>query len=181
MYGLVSLLSEEYDQTVREIWRELEAEFGVHGVHKTPVPHFSYHVAEGYTQTALEDQLKPILVETTSFTVTTSGLGLFTGIDPVLYVAMQPNKKILQLNSRLWQTLSPVCQEAHPLYQPERWVPHITLTQGDIGNERMPDVIRLLSSRNFYWEFNVDNFVLLGSDEGEIDDVHLRFRFQDFD
>lgn len=180
MYGIVSLLSEEYDQFVRDIWRDFEAEFGVHGVHKTPVPHFSYHVAERYTQDALESNLRPVLEYVTPFTVTTNGLGIFTGEVPVLYVTMQPNERLFDMNQRLWNVLAPVSQEIHPLYHPGKWVPHITLTQGDIGNDRLPDVIRMLSPRNFYWEFTVDNIVLLGSDEGEINEVQLKFRFDDF-
>jgi hypothetical protein len=40
MHGIVSLLDNDHNQLIEELWAELEQEFSVHGVYVTPYPHF---------------------------------------------------------------------------------------------------------------------------------------------
>lgn len=176
MYGIVSLLDSEHDTMIESIWKEFKARFGVHGVHRTPVAHFSYHVAQRYDESKLDALLRPIVREVEPFTVRTNGLGIFTGENPVLYVTIGCSEALCKLHRRLWEPMSSAAFEPHPLYHPARWVPHITLAEGDIDHTMLPDVIRLLSRRNFYWEIKVDNVVLLGSEDG-VHQVQARMEF----
>ena len=53
-------------------------------------------------------------------------------------------------------------------------MPHITLADGEMLKEHLPDVVRMLSPQAFDWEIEVNNLSLIydpGTDQG----VLLRF------
>ena len=86
MHGVVSLLDDEHSKLAEALWAELEKELGLRGVYVTPFSHFSYHVAQGYDVTRLEPRLRQVASHAQAFRVRTSGLGIFTGRPPVLYL-----------------------------------------------------------------------------------------------
>ena len=86
MHGISSLLDNDHNQLIEELWAELEREFSVCGVYVTPYPHFSYHVAQDYDVDKLEPVLQRITSNITTFKVRTGGLGVFTDNSPVLYI-----------------------------------------------------------------------------------------------
>jgi len=98
MHGIVSLLDNDHYQLVEEVWAESEGEFSVHGVYVTPYPHFSYHVAQGYDVDKVESVLQRITSNITTFKVRTSGLGIFTGASPVLYIPVARSLELAELH-----------------------------------------------------------------------------------
>jgi hypothetical protein len=86
MHGIVTLLDNEHYQLVEDLWTELKREFSVDGVYVTPYPHFSYHAAQDYDVDKIESVLERIASNITTFKVRTSGLAIFTGASPVLYI-----------------------------------------------------------------------------------------------
>jgi 2'-5' RNA ligase len=168
MYGVVALLDNQHCEMVEGLWEEFKREFGTHSAYISPVPHFSYHVAESYH---LED-LERILINVTSrikpFYVSTNGLGIFTGEQPVLYIPVIRNRVMAMLHRQLWEPLSSVAGNPSPYYHPDRWRPHITLTHRDVGHDTLPKVVRLLSPRDFKWDIRIGSLaVIRDSREGE--------------
>jgi 2'-5' RNA ligase len=53
-------------------------------------------------------------------------------------------------------------------------MPHITLADGDVLKDHLPDVVHLLSARAFGWEIEVTNLSLI-YDTGTSQGVRLRF------
>lgn len=164
MYGVVSLLDDQHNEKVEAIWAELQARFGVHGVSITPVAHFSYHVSEGYDSERIGQVLDDIAGKVSPFVVKTVGLGIFTGDDPVLYVPVLLNPALITLHEQLWSALAEIATGPLHLYHPDRWQPHITLTHKDVDHELLPQVVRILSERDFYWTIQIDNLAVLGGD-----------------
>jgi 2'-5' RNA ligase len=176
VYGVVSLLDERHNALIEDLWSEFRAQFGVHGVHLTPIAHFSYHVAPGYDIERLHGKMEEIAAQSRPFTVRTSGLGLFTGDIPVLYVGVVRTKALMQLHSLVYNAADPVSRDSLPYYRAETWVPHITLAQHDIDHELLPEVVGLLSRRDFTWEMTIDNVSLLGGDR--VHSLHWRVPFK---
>lgn len=179
MYGVVSLLDEVHHERVEAIWAELKASFGIHGVHLTPIPHFTYHLAENYDMSRLDGILSEIAEKTTPFTISTAGLGLFTGPEPVLYITITINQPLLDLHHALYKALAEVpgqpviAESTAPLYHFGAWQPHITLTHHDVDHDLMPEVIRLLAERDFNWQIEVNNLAVLGG--AEIHSLRTRY------
>ncbi len=174
MHGIVSLLDSKQNQLVEEIWAELEREFSVQGVYITPYPHFSYHVAQAYDIDKIAPVLQRITSNITTFNVKTSGLGVFTGTSPVLYIPVVRSLELTQLHEELWQEISPVSSGVQEYYNPDQWMPHITIGFGDISKDKLSQMISLLAERDFNWEITVNNIALI-YDTGTKQEMKSRF------
>ncbi|MFP4346101.1 MAG: 2'-5' RNA ligase family protein [Anaerolineales bacterium] len=161
LQAVVSILDEAHCTRVESLWEELDREFGVHGVYITPIPHFSYQVAEGYGQEALQELLEDLAARHAPFTIHTSGLGLFTGPDPTLYVPVVRSLDLTHFHQSLWEAISGVAQNIIAHYDPQSWFPHITLTQDGADAETLGAIFQRFSQREFNWEIDIDNVALI--------------------
>jgi len=173
MEGIVSLLDSEHYRLTERLWAELESTFGLRGIYITPFPHFSYHVAQDYEAAKLEPMLKQLTQSLKAFRVQASGLGVFTGPSPVLYIPVVRTSELSQLHEALWQATEGSL-DIPDYYRPENWLPHITLAFGDIYPDTLPEVMRLLGERPLNWEITVDNLAFI---EKTAQGQQVRFRF----
>ena len=174
--AVVSLLDETHDALVRGLWAELERAFGLRGIYGAPYPHLSYGGALSFDEEKTEAALARVAAGLEPLTVRTTGVGLFTGERPILYLPVIKNQALMTLHARLSGILSPLATGANPHYLPHRWTPHITLAYGDLTHERVPEVMRYLSPRRFDWEVTLDNLALVyteGQDQGVAFEVAL--------
>jgi hypothetical protein len=163
MVGIVSLLDDLHYGYVEDLWTELQQEFGVKGVYVTPYPHFSYHVADDYDIKRLEPILQKVASNQTSFQVRTSGLGIFTGEAPVLYIPVVRNPALTQFHELLWRELSNTGNGALEYYHPDHWIPHITIGFSDLNSDNLAHIVRYLNERTFNWQIMVDNLTFIGN------------------
>ncbi len=174
MHGIVSLLDNDHNQLVEELWAELKQEFSVDGVYITPYPHFSYHVAQDYDVDKIEPVLQRITSNIKTFKVRTSGLGVFTGNSPVLYIPVARSLELTQLHEELWQEVATASSGVQQYYHPDQWMPHITIGFGDISKENLSQIIPFLAERDFNWEITVNNLALI-YDMGTKQEMKSRF------
>ena len=139
-----------------------------------PYPHFSYHVAQHYDVEKLEPILKRITSNITTFPVRTSGLGIFTGTSPVLYIQVVRSLELTQLHGELWRELSMVGSGIQQYYHPEQWMPHITIGFGDINKDKLSQIMPALATRDFNWEITIDNIAFI-YDTGTKQELKSRF------
>ena len=178
MQSVVTLLDDQHYARVEAIWEELCQKFDVRGMYVTAYPHFSYQVADLYDDEACERYLRELAQRTRPFRVRTAGLGIFTVANPILYVSIVRSPQLNGLHHDIWDGIR---QAAVPgavshYYQPEAWVPHITLAQGDIDQDKLAEIVRRLSARNFHWEITVNNLCMI-YDTGKEQGVRCRFNF----
>ncbi len=174
MHGLVTLLDNDHYQLIEDLWAELERGFSVRGVYITPYPHFSYHVAQDYDLELVEPVLKRIASNITPFKVKTSGLGIFTGASPVLYISIVRSVELAQLHEELWQEIATASSGVQEYYHPDQWMPHITIGSGDINKDNLSQIIPFLANRDFFWEITVDNLAVI-YDTGTKQELKTRF------
>jgi 2'-5' RNA ligase len=173
MYAIVSILDDTHIARIKSLWAELRAELGIAEVHIAPVPHISYHVAAEYDFTTLDDILQTFARSIQPFTARTNGLGIFTGQIPVVYLPVLDDPPLVTIHQALWQTKAPrTAIEPHLYYHPNEWRPHITLTETNVDHDLLPQVIRLLSERDFKWSIPVDNIAVIGGNPGNDDQIH---------
>lgn len=125
MHAVVSLLDQEHEMKVRDLWAELEREVGTTGIQVTPYPHFSYQVAARYNRETVLSAMKQVAARTRPFRITTGGLGIFTLPAPVLYLPIIASTGLAGLHGQVWAWLSETVGDASPFYRPGRWIPHI--------------------------------------------------------
>lgn len=156
MHGIVSLLDETHSQAIWTLWSELEQQCGLVGVKVTPIPHFSWMLAEDFDLVRLRPALEAIARETAPFSARTTGLGLFTGSAPVLYIPLVRTAQLSALHQRIWNALVGLSVQPNPYYTPEMWMPHITLAHADLTPETMPCAVKRLPFQSYNWEIAVD-------------------------
>lgn len=168
MHGLVSLLPEPYYHQVESLWQELETNHDLHGVQITPLPHFSWQIASNYDFEALEAIIDDLAACTPPFIVRTTGLGLFTGIRPVLFVPLIKDAFLQNLHATIWEKSIPTVAGLSSYYSPTHWIPHISLAYQDIDAQNIGPIMQNLTFRTFNWELCIDNLALIYEPEGEI-------------
>jgi 2'-5' RNA ligase len=178
MNGIVSLLDDKHYELVENLWAELERKFGLKGIYITPFPHFSYQVAEHYEVELLESILQRFALKSAKFKVKTTGLGIFTGAQPVLFIPVVRSPEITLFHQTLWPEIFGVGSGIVAYYSAENWIPHITLAHGDIHQDNLPDIIRFLAEREFNWEITVNNLSFI-HDTGLQQELRFRFNFND--
>ena len=174
MYGIVSLLDSAHYQLVEALWAELDEVCSVRGVYVTPFPHFSYHVAERYEDDKLAEIVRQVARGTVSFHIRTTGLGMFTGSQSVLYLPIVRTLELSRLHHALWHAIAPVSSGRVDYYHPDLWMPHITIGFGDVDVESAAAAIRLLGARTFDWDIAIDNLALI-YDTGARQEVRARY------
>jgi 2'-5' RNA ligase len=159
--GVVSILDAAHNTQVESLWKALEEQFSLQYA-CVAYPHFTYHLAESYKLYRVSRVLRRLAKEAIPFQITTSGIGLFTGERPVLYLPVVCDLALTRFHDKLWKAVTPCGSGVHTHhYGPQNWVPHITLAVQDLTHDILPDVIRLLSSRTFNWTCTITSLSLV--------------------
>ncbi len=165
MQSVVTLLGGRHREAVEELTAEIDSRFVRRGFCPTPYPHLSYHVAEGYDRGALRAALARVAAETPPLVVRTAGLGIFTGeAHPVIHLPVVRGPELSELQRKLWEAAGAACTGCNPHYEPGRWMPHITLAEGELLREHLPAIVGLLWRRDFSWEIELDGLALIYDD-----------------
>ena len=178
MHGLISLLPPPYDAQVEVLWRELEEAHSLAGIRITPYPHFSWQIARHYDLEKLEHSLQRIAARTPPFSVHTTGLGLFSGPRPVLYIPVVKDPGLVRLHEIIWQELQTTAQGLSPYYGPGAWMPHISLAYDDLEPGNIGPILQSLLPRTFNWEMTIDNLAFIYEPDGEVGDLKFRVELQ---
>jgi 2'-5' RNA ligase len=177
MHGLVSLLSQPYYDQVNALWQGLEEKFHLRGIQVTPYPHFSWQIAQDYDFDRMEAILQKIAAQTHPFDARTTGIGMFTGPRPVIYIPVVKSLELMQFHSQVWEKTLPASQGLSSYYAPPSWVPHISLAYEDVEKANIASVIEYLAFHPYNWEMKVDNIALIYEPSGETGKLKYHFKF----
>ena len=164
MHGVVTVLAEPHYERVAQLWRALKRQFGVGSSKATAVPHFSYHISPEYDLDALKQILTETAASTPPFTGKTTGIGIFPGEKPVVYIPVARTPELQALHSNLWPRLQNIAQGSAPesaYYAAANWFPHITLGHSDINADNLGPIVTWLNGQSLAWEIQVTNLTLL--------------------
>ncbi len=178
MDGIVSLLDDQHRDEIDSLWVELEREFGLRGIFATRFPHFSYHLAESFDA----ERLSPILTRFAQghapFLARATGLGIFTGPQPVLFIPIVRTPELTRLHQELWWAVAGTTVGTSDLYHPHTWVPHITLAHGGVDQAKLGCAVSQLAFQIFQWEFQVDHLAVGYAASTDMSKLIKRFPFQ---
>jgi 2'-5' RNA ligase len=168
MHAIVTILPEEFYRKVQQIWNQLENEFGLQGIRPSRFPHFSWLGAQEYDETVVEKTLSRLARQSHPFVIRTTGLGVFSGINPVLYIPLIKSRQLALFHQKVWNELVAAGSGINPYYHPQIWTPHITLALTDLTQETFGPVVKSLALKTFNWTFDIDNLAhIFISEEGE--------------
>ncbi len=175
MQALVSILDSVIHIRLTKTCMQLKEEFCACGFYVTEFPHFSYQVAEGFNLEALEARLAQEAARLAPITTRVSGVGIFPGPHPIIFLPVVRTLELSHLHHRLWEITKDTAHKPVSHYHATRWIPHITLAQKDVTPDTLPAVMRWLNNQTFDWEIRVDNLALIYTN-GETE-TGMAFRF----
>jgi len=176
MFAIASLLEQCPNQQTLEIWQLLENNCQLSGIKATPFPHFSWQSADCYDLASIEKTLSEFVKYQTEFRVHGSGLGIFPGSKPVLFLNIIKNQALIRMHQELWSLIGPFGNQLNPYYSPDRWVPHITLAHQDLTPENIPCAIKDLVYTPIEFDITVNHLAVLYADQ-ENAGIQSRFNF----
>jgi hypothetical protein len=171
MYGIVSVLDEEHQLAVWELWADIEREFGVE-ISETHVPHFSYHVATTYAP-AVHDILAAIAATTVPVRTTSLFIGVVDAPPPLFVLPLVRTEALSALHRRLWTELEPIATDVMDRYAANVWFATVNLAP-DLEQDITRGLLPFLLERRLEWQITVDNVCIL-HDTGERQVLEERF------
>jgi len=161
MLAITSLLSPPAAARINRIIKSLETEFGLDDVQATPDPHITYQLAGVGKRTALIDVLARVARQTQPFSAFTTGLGIFPGPNPVIYIPVLRSEPLNALHRRIHEATAPLCLRTDKFSGADCWLPHISLALHDTTPDLLGEVLRYLNEQTFNLKFQVDNLAIL--------------------
>jgi 2'-5' RNA ligase len=176
-YGIITILRDDQTQKISKTWADLHQACGLPDANLSPVPHLTWHIANNYDLPALKEQLSAWCARRRSFWLRAAGLGVFTAPEPVLYIPVIKNPRLLRFHQDLLRYVLPLAGSASEYYAPEGWIPHITLAFGNLEPETMGCAVKNLAFRLVTIDFKVDQLILVHQDSHENWNVRDTFSF----
>jgi len=161
MIAITSLVDQNTSERVFELTEDLEHKFGLSGVKITPYPHLTLLTAEVRDMEELKQYLEQTCAEISPLVVRTTGLGIFPGENPVIYIPVLRTPPLNKLHARLHRNISEMSTEIGLYYNQNMWLPHISLALGDTSPEVLGPVLVYLCQFTFNWEITLDNITIL--------------------
>jgi 2'-5' RNA ligase len=161
MLAITSLLSPPAAARINRIIKSLESEFGLDDVQATPDPHITYQLAGVAKRTALIDVLARVARQTQPFAAYTTGLGIFPGPNPVIYIPVLRSEALNALHRRIHEATAPLCLRTDKFSGADCWLPHISLALHDTTPDLLGAVLRYLNEQTFNLKFQIDNLAIL--------------------
>jgi len=176
MHGLVSLLPKPYYERVEALWNKLVRNHGLRGIRVTPYPHFSWQIASDYDFDAISLVMDEIAKTTEPLLARTGGVAIFSGPNPVIYISVVKDPKLLKLHTNIWERTQTISTGLSPYYSPPNWMPHISLAYGDVTKENIGPVMKMLAFQDFNWEFTIDDLSLIYEPDGETGALKYQYK-----
>ncbi|QMU28532.1 2'-5' RNA ligase family protein [Adhaeribacter radiodurans] len=167
MVAVVSLLDAEHSKIVNGIIDDLERIFGLRGVKITADPHITWLICEVEKLAQLKTYLSEAAGQTNSVRVKTTGLGIFPGEHPVVFVPVIRADGFNQVHAELYRGIRTFSRNTINFYDPDNWVPHISLALRDTTPKILPEIISYLNKRTYNWDIELNNFSILRSENNQ--------------
>lgn len=168
MYALTTLFDLDSNVNFAGIWQKLNNKCNLVTANEVSFVHLSWQGAIAYQNEPAKSIIQQISTHTRPFTVKVSGIGIFTGIEPVLYLNVVKNRELMDLHGLLWDKLTPFAEEMNAYYGPNDWVPHITLAYGTLLPEDFSCAVMELMYEPLQMELAIDNLALIFMRDGAV-------------
>lgn len=176
MLAITSLLNPHNAERINHIIHSLETEFGLDDVQATPDPHLTYQLAGVRKLSALKQVLQEVAASTRPFDAFTTGLGVFPGPNPVIYIPVLRSDALNRLHHHILKATKPLCLRTDKFSGPDCWLPHISLALHDTTPDLLGPVLQYLNQQTFNLKLCINNISILRQ-QGELFLCEASFAF----
>jgi 2'-5' RNA ligase len=167
-FSVATLVDFSRNAEAKESWNRVKVISQIEGFALSPMPHISFHVAMDYDLPVVNASLIEITGRFQTFVMRASGVGVFSGIQPVVYFPVVKTRKLLDLHEEIWNGLKDATKSANMFYAPDDWMPHVTMAYQKADAYNICDVIGRLIKEHIEFEFLVDHLAIIYRDREEL-------------
>lgn len=178
MLAITSLLSPPHVLRINAVIKKLEEKFGLDDVQATLDPHLTYQLAGVRKLSSLKTALANVAAATEPFPAFTTGLGVFPGERPVIYIPVLRSDALNALHRRILAATAPLCLRTDKFSGPDCWLPHISLALHDTTPDLLGPVLGYLNQEAYNLRIIIDNLAILRQ-EGDLFVQEEVFRMQE--
>ncbi len=161
MYGIVTIVEDEWGDLVRKMWSDLKSSQGSEAVVGFSLPHFTYHVADDYDMATVERLLKKLASNTQEFSVPSGGLAMYPGDEGILYINMVRSPNLTRLQDALWDEATKAGTNVVRLYHRDRWLPHVTIANYRKAMNELPQLAATFETARVPRKIPVNNLAII--------------------
>ena len=161
MLAITTLLTAPHATLINRIIKKLETKFGLDDVQATPDPHLTYQLAGVQKLEALKEVLADVAAATEPFPAFTTGLGVFPGERPVIYIPVLRSDALNALHHRIIEATAPLCLRTDKFSGPDCWLPHISLALHDTTPDLLGPVLSFLNEETYNLKIEINNIAIL--------------------
>jgi 2'-5' RNA ligase len=176
IYALASLFDFADDPKMVLAWERIEHVFNIAGIALTHLPHFSWHVAQSYEFNGLDQRLNTFVKDLEPFHLHIAGAGIFSGENPVIYLPVTKTPVISGIHNSLSKWIGDFTTTTNPNYDPEFWIPHITLSGENFNSDGICQVLSELAYIRMDIDLVIDHIAVIYRNENS-SGVQKIFRF----
>ncbi len=177
MYAIISELDTHSTEVVRILWQKLRDLCGLEAIYDLPTPHLTWFVAEDLDIQSTAKIVSAIVAENCVFTTHSFGLGIFTGVRPVLYLPLVKTQVMIDIHNQVWDQVPAFANRPNRYYEPFYWMPHITLAVNDLSSINLACALDLLAFETIDISVSIDNMILVEQGSDPKNEALNRFRF----
>jgi 2'-5' RNA ligase len=167
LYGIITFIHDDPTAKISQAWRELRQKCGVPEENLSSVPRLTWHIADNYNMTEIGDRLTNWCARKRAFWLQATGIGLFPAPEPVLYISVLKNPRLVYFHQSLFKLIRPFSINPSEYYSPEAWTPHVTLAFGKLPAQSLGCAVQNLAYDPFTIHFKVDQLTLVCQDSQE--------------
>ena len=160
MVAIISELDPVSSATVQVLWQRLRDTCGLTAIYDIPIPHFTWFLADEMEIEKAVSILSQIAARSDPLSIYTSGIGIFSGERPVIYLPIIKTVGLIELHRQIWDQVYAFSKEIKLYYSPTLWVPHITLAVKDLTKENLHCAVDQLTFEPFELIIAVDSLVI---------------------
>ena len=162
--AITTLLSQPHAARINRIIKRLEKKFGLDDVQATLDPHLTFQLAGVKKRSLLKKVLAGVAATTTPFAAFTTGLGVFPGARPVIYIPVLRSDALNALHRRILAATAPLCLRTDKFSGPDCWLPHVSLALHDTTADLVGPVLSYLNHETYNLKIVIDNLAILRQD-----------------
>lgn len=174
MYAIISEIDKQSSDVVRKIWHDLCEVCGLEEIYTLPTPHFTWLIADEMDLKQAESIVVSMIPEVPEIRTYTFGLGIFSGMLPVLFLPMVKTIEMINLHQNIWDQIGPHCSQLKTYYSPSFWMPHITLALKDLDKEKLACAVNALAFKQIELSVTMKSIALAESEDKKIGKILVR-------
>ncbi len=156
MPGVIALLAEPHAARIEALWQTMERNLGVPAGYPGAIPHLTFHIGNHDIDAGADRIVEAVARRTPPLAISTSGLGIFGGSPPVLYLATARTPTVAALAHDLATALDDAgFPSSDPYFAPEKWIPHITIAHRNLAGVELAPLLAWLVAQPLAWEISL--------------------------